>query len=48
LHLQPAFQSVSFTVFSILLLFNGIDACIGHTCNTARLSRFCNNMSLNV
>jgi hypothetical protein len=28
-------------------LFNGIDACIGHTCNTARLTRYCNNMRLN-
>jgi hypothetical protein len=33
---------------SIVLLFNGIDACIGHTCNTARLTRYCNNMRLKV
>jgi hypothetical protein len=36
-------------VYSIhhFLLYNGIDACIGHTCNTARLTRYCNNMRLN-
>jgi hypothetical protein len=31
------FHSVLFSVFSIPLLFNGIDACIGHTCNTTRV-----------
>jgi hypothetical protein len=31
------FHSVLFSVFSIPLLFNGIDACIGHTCNTKRI-----------
>jgi hypothetical protein len=30
-----------------LLFFNGIDACISHTCNMARLTRYCNNMRLN-
>jgi hypothetical protein len=31
------FHSVLFRVFSIPLLFNSIDACIGHTCNTTRV-----------
>jgi hypothetical protein len=31
------FHSLLFSVFSIHLLFNGIDACIGHTCNTTRV-----------
>jgi hypothetical protein len=31
------FHSILFSVFSIPLLFNGIDACIGRTCNTTRV-----------
>jgi hypothetical protein len=40
--------NVSFIVFRILLLFNDIHSCISHTCNTARVTRYCNNMRLNV